>query len=279
MTTTIASIRNLIAERATKTKPLIAELGNVLRDDSTHPQYRQRRERELRAEIQAINDDYGARIGKAAGEAAKEPQRRWSAGTPIKSERLAEAQLVVEQYRGTTRQEQRQLVADIQAALAADDASTATVLARAARALKIPLGPVEAQLAQVDPAKRDARDALDVIEGLTELALAEPIRELAAAGFASASERVALKAFAHDRGLRPDAPFTDQVEPGYAGPSVEHAGTPVNPFPEPHDPQRDQQRAKVERMARDTEDPAATAARYEERGGQPYGNDNLRLHD
>ncbi len=265
MTASIATLRALSAERASMTKPLIAELGTVLRDDSKPVDYRQRRERELRAQIRAINDDYGARIGKAAVEAARDPQRRWSAGTSIKPERLAEAQLVVEQYRGSTRQEQQHLVTDIHAALEADDATTATMLARAARALRIPLGSVEARLAQADPAKRDARDALDVIEGLTELALAEPIRELAAAGFASASERVALKAFAHDRGLRPDAPFTAQVEPGYAGPSVEHAGTPVNPFPEPHDPERDRQRAQVERIGRDTETPADVKARYEAR--------------
>lgn len=266
MTATIANLRHLISERAAKTKPLIAELVAVLRDDSKHADYRQRRERELRAEIRRINDDYGRRIGETAVEAAKDPQRRWAAGTPLKADQIAEAQLVAEQYRGRTKQEQRQLMADIVADLDADATSQALIKARAATALGIPLGPIASRLAQADPAKRDARDALDGIEGLSKLALAEPLRELAAAGFASASERVYLKSFAADRGLRPDAPFTAQVEPGYSGPSTEH-GTPLNPFPEPHDPERDEHRAQMERIGRDTTTPADVAARYEARKG------------
>lgn len=267
MPATISNIRYLINERAAKTKPLIAELGSVLRDDSKPAAYRQRRERELRAEIARVNTEYGNRIGQAAVEAAKDPQRRWTAGTPLKADQLAEAQLIAEQYRGLSRAEQRPLLADIVADLDAGATSPALIKARAATALGIPLGSIQARLADADPAKRDARDSMDTIEGLTELALAEPIRELAAAGFASASERVALKSFAHDRGLRPDAPFTAQVEPGYAGPSLDNGGTPLNPFPEPHDPERDRQRAQVERIGRDTSTPDEVAARYEGRTG------------
>ncbi len=280
MKTTVNSIRNLSTERSAKVKPLMLELNTVIRDDSTPADYRQRRERELRADINSTNDEYNRRIGEAALEAAKEPQQRYAAGSPLKPEHLGEVGLIVEEYRHRpARQERAQLTIAIRDDLAAGNTTGARIKARAAQALNIPLGPLAAQLNDADPAKRDARDTLDVIEGLVELALAEPVQELALAGLATVSERVALKAFADQRGLRPDAPFTAQVEPGYAGPSVEHAGTPVNPFPESHDPERDRQRAQMERIGRDAADPADTVARYEARGEQPSDGKNLRLHD
>jgi len=262
MKATINTIRNLIAERAAKTKPLILELGTVIRDDEKPVAYRQRRERELRSEISRTNEQYAKRIGEAALEAAEDPRRRYAVGSPLKPEHLTEAQLIVEQYRNRpARQERQQLVADIRDDLRAGNTTGARIKARAATVLNIPLGPLAAQLSDADPEKRDARDTLDTVEGLVELALAEPIRELAAAGFANVHERVALKSFAGDRGLRPDAPFPDQVMPGYAGPTA-NSGTPVNPFPEPHDPERDRQRAVVARIGRDPSEPADTAARY-----------------
>ena len=109
-------------------------------------------------------------------------------------------------------------------------------------------------------------DTLTAIEGLAQLALNEPLRELAAAGLASPRERLYLKAFAHDRSLRPDAPFTDQVEPGYSGPDVKRDGTPANPFPELHDPERDRQRERVEHLREGGEPAAAAEARYARRG-------------
>jgi len=260
---TLADLRALIAERAAKTAPLIAELGTVLRDDAKPLDHRQRRERELRASIDSINTLYNRRIAQTAHAAAQEPQRRRANGTPLKADQLAEAQLFTDQYRGRTRQEQRQLVSDIAADLEAGATDRALAKARAARTLNIPLGSLQRPLADADPVHRAARDELDAIEGMAELALAEPIRELAAAGFATASERAALKAFAADRSLRPDAPFAAQVEPGYAGPTVADAGFPNAPFPEPHDAERDRQRQRVEHLAGNEPASASDAeARY-----------------
>jgi hypothetical protein len=259
---TIATMKALIAERASKSKPLIAELLAVVRDDSKPLEYRQRRERELRAAIAGVNDDYGRRIGEAGVAAAKEPQKRMAAGSALKADQLAEIPLLVEQYRGQPKQIQAQLVVEIGADLAAGAADRALMKARAARALSIPLGQLGPALAKADPVQRDARDELDVIEGLAQLALAEPVRELAHAGLGSSMERTAAKAFAADRGLRPDVPFPAQIEPGYAGVTVEAHGFPNAPFPEPNDPERDRQRERAERL-RDNGDPAAgAAARY-----------------
>jgi hypothetical protein len=83
---------------------------------------------------------------------------------------------------------------------------------------------------------------------LADLALAEPVRELAHAGLGTSMERIAAKAFAADRGLRPDVPFPVQVEANYGGVTVESNGFPNAPFPEPHDRERDRQRQKAETM-------------------------------
>lgn len=258
---TLNGIRNISRERADKVKPLYLELISVIADDSKQPAYRQRRERELRAQIASINDSYAKRIKEAAQEAAEEPRRKWAEGSGLKAEQLAEVPLVVRQYEGKTKLEQRQLVAEIAADLDAGATARALVKARAAITLDIPLGAVEARLADADPVRREAKHTRDAIEGLTELALNEPLREVAAAGLANVHERVYLKAFALDRKLREDVAFPDQVEAGYTGPDVERNGYPANPFPEPHDPARDEVRAKMERHAGPSFDPAADDAR------------------
>jgi hypothetical protein len=147
-------------------------------------------------------------------------------------------------------------------------------MGRAAAALSIPLGSVAAQLNLADPIKKDAHDSMTAIEGLALLALNEPLREKAAAGLASAHERLFLKAFAHDRLLRPDAPFPDQVEPEYSGPDVTRHGTPANPFPESHDPERDRLREQIERHAGPAFDPAADDARRARRSSDAAGDDD-----
>lgn len=71
---------------------------------------------------------------------------------------------------------------------------------------------------------------------------------------------------APDRKLRWDTSLVAQVEPSYIGPALE-AGVALNAFPEPHDPERDRQRAAVERIGRDGSTPDDTAARYAARYG------------
>lgn len=80
-------------------------------------------------------------------------------------------------------------------------------------------------------------------------------------------ESLYLKAFASQRGLRPDVPFPDQVEPDYGGPTVERDGHPNNPYPEPHDPERDRQRERAERNRVGGEPSADAEARYAARFG------------
>lgn len=240
-------IINLNTERREKVKPLLLELRTAMADDALPLEYRQRRERELRVQIAGINDGYAKRIGEATKEAMEDPQRKWAERSGLKAEQLAEVPLFVEQYRGKTLIEQRQLVAEIAADLDAGATSRALVKARAAATLGVPLGPVESRLAEADPVMRDAKHAMDALRLLAELAGAEPMRELAMAGLANARERLALNNFAAERGLRPDAGFTDQVQPGYSGPTVERDGFPNAPFPEPHDPERDRQRRDSER--------------------------------
>jgi hypothetical protein len=266
MKATVNWIRNISRERAEKVRPLYVELGSVVRDDAKPAEYRQRRQRELLEQIDNINATYDRRIRETAMEAMEEPQRLFAAGSPLKPEQLSEAQLIVEQYRSRpARQERQQLVADIAEALKAGDTAGARVMGRAAAALNIPLGSVATQLNLADPVKKDAHDSMTLIEGLALLALNEPLRERAAAGLANVQERLFLKAFAHDRSLRPDAPFPDQVEPGYSGPDVNRHGTPANPFPEPHDPERDRLRERAERNRTGGEPSAAAEARYHRR--------------
>lgn len=237
----------------------------MIRDDSLPVEYCQRRERELRAQIASVNSTYERRIKEAAMEGMEEPQRLLATGTPLKPEQATEAQLVAQQYQGRPH---RHLVSAIAADLRAGNTGGARIKARAAEALNIDVGSLGAQLTLADPVKKEAHDSLTAIEGLAQLALHEPLREWAAAGLANTSERLFLKAFAHDRGLRPDAPFPDQVLPGYAGPDAKRDGTPVAPFPEPHDPERDRQRESAERHRGDEGyDPALTAKRYEARNG------------
>lgn len=120
-----------------------------------------------------------------------------------------------------------------------------------------------------DPVKKDAHYSIEAIEGLAELALHEPLREWASAGLANTRERLFLRAFAHDRELRPDAPFTDQAQPGYSGPDAKRDGTPVAPFPEPHDPERDRLRKISERHRDGVAGDAWLAANGRRRGGEP----------
>jgi hypothetical protein len=260
-------ITNLNKERREKVAPLILELNAVIRDDSQTEKYRQRRERELRADIANANERYERRIRDAAQEAAADPRQRLAVGSAPKAEDLADTQLYVTQYeRRETPQERRQLVDAIGADLEAGNMRGALNKARAAETLNIPIGAFAAQLHRADPIKRSAQEELDVIEELTKLALAEPIRELAHAGLLAARERLPLKTFAFQHQLREDQPFMDQIEPGYTGPTVERDGYPMSPHPEPHDPERDMQRVAVERHRGDEGyDPALTAKRYEAR--------------
>ena len=126
----------------------------------------------------------------------------------------------------------------------------------------------------VDPIRKDASDSLTAIEGLAQLALAEPLRERAAAGLASPQERLSLKAFAHERSLRPDAPFPDQVQLGYAGPDVKRDGTPISPFPEPPDAERDRLRQISERQRDGVAGDAWLEAQGRRRGGAPEGSES-----
>jgi hypothetical protein len=280
MPATIQTIRNVFAEWPTKVQPLFLELDTLIRDDSLRPEYRQRRERELRAEIDRVNTEYAKRIGEYVAEASREPTQRLRAGTSAKAEHLTEAQLVVEQYRGKTKQEQQHLVEDIAADLAAGDGTAARIKERAARALGIPLGPLAPQLNNADPIKRDARDSLDVITAMAELAAVEPIRARAAAGFGTPAEAVRLKEFASGRGLRLDVPFAQQVEPGYTPPG----GAGMNALPEPYDPVRDKQRATAQRIGRDSSRTLGESeARYADRDRRhstgEAQSDNINLLD
>lgn len=120
------------------------------------------------------------------------------------------------------------------------------------------------------PVKRDARYSVEAIETLAKLALAEPARELAVAGFATVSERIALKHLADTAGMRPDAPFIPQLD---SPPS--NGGVPLGVFPEPFDPDHDQQRKDVERLRiGGWEDPADTAARNEASRSPDPNDDN-----
>jgi hypothetical protein len=282
MKATIQSIRTLSAERDSSLAAIILQLTSVLTDDSKPADHRQRRERELRAEYSAIEADYGQRIGKAAAEAKEEPQRRLAAGSGWKPEELAEVQLLVAQYGSkSTRQERQHLVDAIRADLGAGNVAGARIKARAAEALSIPFGDLAPELHRADPVTRDASDTLSAIEGLVELVGMEPTRMRAAAGYATVPEQVRVKGLAQHLGLRWDTPLPAQVEPDYTGPTLE-AGVPLNAFRERPDAEREAQQAQVERIGRDGETPADTAARYAARGGRPTGEapqGNLPLFD
>jgi hypothetical protein len=92
---------------------------------------------------------------------------------------------------------------------------------------------------------------------------------------------VRVKGLAHHLGLRWDTSLPAQVEPDYTGPTLE-AGVPLNAFRERPDAERAAQQAQVERIGRDGETPADTAARYAARSQRPPAEappGNLRLMD
>jgi hypothetical protein len=175
-------ITNINAERKAKVEPLYAELRVTQTDDSMAPTpeviaFRQRHERELRAQIAGVNETHARRIKEAASEAAQEHYLRLATGTPYKPEQVAQAQMVAQQYQGRP---PRHLVDAIQQALNAGDPTGARVKALAAETLNVQLGALGAQLLDADPIRKEAKDAIEAIEGLAELALNEPLRELGA---------------------------------------------------------------------------------------------------
>ena len=66
MKATFKSITNLEAERRAKVTPLYLELRAAVGDDSLPLEFRQRRERELRGQIDGTNSEYAGRIRDAA---------------------------------------------------------------------------------------------------------------------------------------------------------------------------------------------------------------------
>jgi len=255
-------MKAIAAKRAERTKPLYAELGVVLRDDSRPQAYRDRRQREIRAQIDLVNQAAERELREVAQKAATAAERKRWTGTPLTAEQIAEAGLLVRQYEGRTRQEQLGLLADLTADLDTGTVAAARAKARAAEILGLPLGQLARAVEDADPVAKAARHELDALEGVAQYALNEPVRELAMSGLASHKEQGRLKEWSAEYRVRPDVPFLAQIEPDYRGPTIEADGFPNAPFPEPHDPALDALREKVARRAPSPEGPDETAERY-----------------
>lgn len=263
---TVQTITELMVERANKVAPILRQLQTVIRDEDTPAERRQQRERELRTQMELVNEKYERLINAAVEEAKREPERAMVEGSGLSAAELAEAAMVADEYRPLSDPERNGLVREIEADLRAGRTSGARIKARAAQTLRIPIGPLAGQLIEADPAKVQARDAHLAILALHEAAGMEPVRERLAAGLGSAAESVRVKEFAASRQLRRDVSFTAQVQPGYSGPTIRSGAQ--SPWPEPHNPELEKQRELVERAGRgDMFAVEDAAARYNEPPG------------
>jgi hypothetical protein len=169
--------------------------------DRLPAEHRERRRKEIEAELADRNRAAAADIRQLAQEAAKAPRRLLATGTPLTADQLSEAGLLARQYEGRTTIEQRQLLTDARAALAAGAVDRARVLARAGKVLGVTDGALDGELAQHDDAVVRGRAGIDSIEWLVSASDADARRERVQAGIASPAESIADKLWAEQNGI------------------------------------------------------------------------------
>jgi hypothetical protein len=216
MATPLGQLRARIAERAKQTAPLYRQLAELTGPDADRlpPEHRERRRKEIEADLARLNAAAAADVRQLAQEAAKEPRRLLATGTPLAADQLAEAGLLARQFEGRTTIEQRNLLADARQALADGAVDRARVLARAGQTLGVTDGQLDADLAKLDDVRERGRHGIDVIEWLVTASDADATRERVLAGIASPQESIADKLYAERNGIgqaQRGTSYVDQV--------------------------------------------------------------------
>lgn len=184
---TAERLQAIAAQREADVARLIAQLQDVTGPDADrHPaEFRERRQRELRAAIGARNDAAQAEAVKVIEPLAQASRARAEEGTPLTPEEAAEVNLLVRQFEGRTAIEQRRHLAQ-EAARVLDLGAVGRARRLHVAAVTLGVGDdhVATRLEELDPVKRQARGDLDAMDGILSHMGLQVAREANEAGIA-----------------------------------------------------------------------------------------------
>jgi len=182
-------------------------------DLGAHPAaYVERQHKAARSKLQGAEARAQAELNRMFAEAAKAPAAQFEAGTKLAPAMLPEVTLLVEQYKGLTRQEQADLAAQGQKALERGDLQAALAARRAADVLRIPAPELDVALVEADPVRKAAKTELDYLAKLANSYSADVTKRHVETGMAAEGETVKAIDDPHDLGMSADgAPYVTQA--------------------------------------------------------------------
>lgn len=182
--------------------------------DQHEPGHAERKRVEARRRLANAEGVAGSTVARLAQEAAAGPAARFQQGTKLGPEARSEVPLLLEEFRGRTRQEQAELVRRGLAAANSGDLQTALAVRRAAQALNVESGELDAALVKADPERRAASTEIATIERLVTAWRGDVARRRVRAGVAQDGDTVLAAGFATEHGYARNedgAPFVEQA--------------------------------------------------------------------
>jgi hypothetical protein len=172
----------------------------------------ERQRKAARAKVQGAEARHAHELDNLLEEAKKGPQGQYDLGSKLSADARAEVQLLVEQYRGLTKQEQADMVAQGQKALERGDLQAALTVKRAAEVLRVSAPEFDMALVEADPQRKAAKAELDYIAKLANAYSADVTRRHVRSGMAADGETVKAIDDPHDLGMSADgAPYVTQA--------------------------------------------------------------------
>lgn len=172
--------------------------------DRHPPEYRNRMLKQAQSAIRNHDAEAMRVIDPLIAEAEREPMRKLQLGTRLDAAHTGEVQLMVEQFRGVTRQEQAELQTLALAALERGDLTEALQRKRAAEVLRVGTPELDERLTVADPVRAAGRAQLDKLKGWVHAAQADAARLHVAAGIADSTEQIGHLTWAQEHGFDPD---------------------------------------------------------------------------
>jgi hypothetical protein len=174
--------------------------------DAYPPEHRDRKLREARAALNSHRESTApTRLNPLIAAAEKEPHRRFTEGTALNADARGEVPLLVEQYRGLTRQEQAQLGREGLQALERGDLQKALAHKRALEVLHVNAPELEAALAAGDPERVAGMQQLEKLQRWVEAHQVDEMRRFSQAGIATTVEQVEHSTWAQQNGFSDDS--------------------------------------------------------------------------
>jgi len=176
-------------ERFDPDKPHIVALDGS--DLGQYPTDHVERQRKLtRSAAQGAEARAQVELNRLFAEAAKAPAAQYELGSKLAPALLPEVQLLVDQFRGLTKQEQSDLIAQGHKALGRGDLQAALVAKRAADVLRISDPEFDMALVEADPQRKAAKVELDYLTKLRDTYSADVTRRHVRSGMAADGETV-----------------------------------------------------------------------------------------